>query len=107
MRLLLSLLVLTLSACATPMPPGRAADASTLRFSGQVKAIDNGCFSDGVCSVTVGKVVVVTLVGWSHDIWGTREDGLEVGDAASVYCRSTPEGCTLNGDAGYFVRGKR
>lgn len=75
-----------------------------MRFSGTVQAIDNGCFADGVCSVTVDGTRIVTLVGWSQDTWGQRDPALKEGDAAEAYCRRTAEGCTLNGDAKFYVR---
>lgn len=106
MRKTLSLLLpALLAACATTPPPaGDTAPADTRRFDGTVQEINNGCFADGVCSVTVDGTVVVTLVGWSRDTWGTRDPELKVGDAAQVFCKRTPEGCTLNGDAAYYVR---
>ena len=102
-----SLLLATLGACASAPPAedtATPAAGSDMRFEGSVQSINNGCFADGVCSVTVDGTVVVTLVGWSRDIWGTRDPELKVGDAVQVFCKRTAEGCTLNGDAGYFVR---
>ncbi len=94
-----------LAGCATtPQQAVDAASGDTRRFEGSVQEINNGCFADGVCSVTVDGTVIVTLVGWSQDTWGTRDPELKLGDAVQVYCRRTPEGCTLNGDAGYYVR---
>lgn len=104
MSLLLPVLAL-LAACATTQPPTiESASGDARRFDGTVQDINNGCFADGVCSVTVDGTVVVTLVGWSQDTWGSRDPQLKVGDRAQVYCRRTPEGCTLNGDATYYVR---
>lgn len=102
-----SFLVAALSACATTSTGSEVADDGTLRFGGAVQVIDNGCFADGVCSVTVDGIKIVTLVGWSQDTWGQRDPELRQGQAAEVYCRKTPEGCTLNGSADYFVRAKR
>ena len=103
--LLVPLLGSLLAACAaTPQQPGHAASGEMRRFNGHVQGINNGCFADGVCSVTVDGTVVVTLVGWSQDTWGTREPELKLGDAVQVYCKRTPEGCTLNGDAALYVR---
>lgn len=90
-----------------PSPANDGAPAGSKRFGGTVQAIDNGCFADGTCSVTVDGTVVVTLTGWSRDAWGQRDPELKVGDRVDVACRPTAEGCTLNGDAGYYVRPAR
>lgn len=98
---LLAIATLALAACMTsPATPS----GDTMRFSGKVEAIDNGCFADGVCSVTVAGTKVVTMVGWSRDTWGSRPPDLEPGDAVQVYCRRSEEGCTLNGSADYYIR---
>lgn len=96
---------LALSACATTPSDGLPAD--TQRFSGTVQAVDDGCFADATCSVTVDGILVVTLTGWSRDTWGKRDDNLQVGERVQVACHKTLEGCTLNGDAGYYVRRAR
>ena len=109
MRRALFLPLLALSACTTQTAandPTVSPDADTLRFAGTVQAIDDGCFADAVCSVTVDGTTVVTMVGWSRDVWGQRAPDLAIGHAVEVYCRRTAEGCTLNGDAGYYVRRK-
>ena len=51
MRLLFLPFLLALSACATQAANGGtpSTDAGSLRFSGQVQAIDNCCFADAVC----------------------------------------------------------
>lgn len=109
MRILIALaFAATLSACTTtPAPSASTASGDTQRFSGTVRAIDNGCFADGVCSVTVDDTTVVTMVGWSRDTWGHRDDGLAVGTRVDVACRKTAEGCTLAGSAGYYIRTAR
>ncbi len=94
---------LALSACATTGPSDGLPDG-TQRFSGVVEAVDDGCFADGTCSVTVDGILVVTLTGWSRDTWGKRDTDLTPGERVQVACRKTLEGCTLNGDAGYYVR---
>ena len=103
MRLLLaSLLGLALAGCASM----QAGNGGTLRFSGKVEAIDNGCFADGVCSVIVAGTRIVTMVGWSRDTWGSRPPELQAGDRVDVFCRRTDDGCTLNGSADYYIRNK-
>lgn len=99
--------------CAAALPACTTMAASdglpddTRRFSGKVEAVDDGCFADGTCSVTVDGVLVVTLTGWSRDTWGQRDTDLQVGERVDVACRPTLEGCTLNGNAGYYVRRPR
>ena len=98
---LLAIAALTLSGCATA-PVTKSGDA--MHFSGKVDAIDNGCFADGVCSVTVAGTTIVTMVGWSHDTWGSRPPELKPGDSVEVHCRRSEAGCTLNGSADYYIR---
>ena len=95
---------LLLTACVTPADPPNGSDAGVLAFSGTVQGIDNGCFADGVCSVEVDGRTVVTLRGWSRSTWGHRDPGIEVGDAVDVRCLVEGTGCTLEGDAGYYLR---
>lgn len=103
MRLfLISLVGYALAACASIPSDG----GTTLRFSGNVEAIDNGCFADGVCSVTVSGTSIVTMVGWSQGIWGSRPTELQAGDRVDVFCRRTDAGCTLNGSANYYIRSR-
>ena len=106
---------LALAACAggvaRPGTTGVAEDAhapaaaGVTAFAGEVEAIDNGCFADGTCSVTVAGRTIVTMRGWSQATWGTRDPDLAVGDAVEVRCRDGGDGaCTLEGDAGLYVR---
>ena len=104
-RLLAVLFAAALPGCTTLPSDGLPPD--TRRFSGKVEAVDDGCFADGTCSVTVDGVLVVTLTGWSRDTWGQRDTELQVGERVDVACRPTLEGCTLNGNAGYYVRRSR
>lgn len=97
---------LAVTGCTT-LPPADGLPDGTRRFSGAVQAVDDGCFADGTCSVTVNNVLVVTLTGWSRDTWGQRDIELQVGERVDVACRPTLEGCTLNGNAGYYVRRAR
>ncbi len=87
-----------------PTTIGVDANGRTLTLRGRVEAIDNGCHADGECAVTLDGIRIVTLRGWSHAIWGERDPDLSVGDRAEARCRQTRAGCTLEGDAGYYVR---
>lgn len=98
---------LALVGCTTVPSADADLPQGTKRFSGAVQAVDDGCFADGTCSVTVDGIVVVTLTGWSRDTWGQRDTELQVGERVDVACRPTHEGCTLNGNAGYYVRRAR
>lgn len=105
--LLVLLCAAATSACTTLSAVDDGLPEGTRRFSGQVDAVDDGCFSDATCSVTVDGVLVVTLTGWSRDTWGQRDTELQKGERVEVACKPTLEGCTLNGNAGYYVRRAR
>jgi hypothetical protein len=91
------------------------AHADAARFSGVVTAIDCGCWSDGICKMTVGDREVTFGQGWSRATWGTI-DGLvgceaSIGMQADVYARrydgrvlKVPDWYTLEGSPRYFVR---
>jgi hypothetical protein len=108
-------LVGALAACAampvatTPEPVATGMDSprEIRTLSGRVDAIDNGCFADGECSVTVDGLKVVTLRGWSRATWGPRDPELVPGDRVDVRCRATSDGCTLEGSEDYFLRRAR
>lgn len=101
-----TLFALLMGGCATGETLGNGGVRATgiETFSGTIEAIDNGCFADGECSVVVAGRKVVTLRGWSQATWGVRDPELAVGDRVDVRCRVTDEACTLEGDAGSFVR---
>ena len=99
-------LLLALAACASPGAPTPAAGAE-LRFSGVIEAVNDGCLADGVCSLTIDGVEVVTMVGWSRDTWGRVEVEKKLGTPVQVWCRRTATGCELRGNAGYHVRAMR
>jgi hypothetical protein len=87
-----------------PVAAGMDSPAEIRTLSGRVDAIDNGCFADGECSVTVDGLKVVTLRGWSQATWGPRDPELVPGDRVDVRCRATDDGCTLEGSEHYFLR---
>lgn len=115
MAALCLLVAVLLAGCGTappapvsePITIGVDASGQVLTLSGQVSSIDNGCFADGECSVSVNGLKVVTLRGWSRAIWGTRDVNLALGDRVDVRCRATDGGCTLEGSDEYFVRKAR
>ena len=103
------ILLLSLTACAsTASSPSAAATESGVReFTGTVRAVDNGCFVDGVCTATVDGTVVTTMSGerLGNPVWGQPNSLPQVGQQVEVRCRSTgPDSCTLKGDTGYYLR---
>jgi peptidoglycan hydrolase-like protein with peptidoglycan-binding domain len=90
-------------------------DAAT--FVGEISAVDTGCFSDGICSVTIDGKEVILLAGLrvapippvgtlkGVDSIGDLED--KIGSKAEVYAATTKEGgadYTLYGDTSYYVK---
>lgn len=84
-------------------------------FSGEIEAVDTGCFADGICSVTVDGKEVILLAGLRMDpppvgsLKGVESIGdLEdmIGAKAHVYAAETTEGdadYTLYGSTDYYV----
>ena len=100
----------------TTHPQGKLITGSDIEtFSGTITAVDTGCFSDAVCSVTVdGKKIILEKGGrgMSPDIQvghliGVASIGdLEktIGEHANVYATTTPEGdYSLYGNSKYYV----
>ena len=103
---LIAMLLVALAGCAAPGAP-MATTADDLRFSGVIEAVNDGCHADGVCSLTIDGVEVVTMVGWSRDTWGQVEVERNLGTPVQVWCRRTASGCELRGNPGYHVRAMR
>ncbi|HTE48342.1 MAG TPA: hypothetical protein VK675_00345 [Candidatus Paceibacterota bacterium] len=91
-----------------------AAGSNTATFSGTISAVDTGCTSDGICSVTIdGKKVILAQYGGPaptapvgkligvdsiSDIQG------KIGAFANVFAGKTAEGdYTLYGNSAYYV----
>ncbi|HYE23467.1 MAG TPA: peptidoglycan-binding domain-containing protein [Candidatus Paceibacterota bacterium] len=84
-------------------------------FSGEIEAVDTGCFADGICSVTVDGKEVILLAGLRIDpppvgsLKGVESIGdLEsmIGATAHVYATTTTESdadYTLYGSTDYYV----
>ena len=84
-------------------------------FSGEIEAVDTGCFADGICSVTVDGKEVILLAGLRMSpppvgkLIGAESIGdLEnfIGGTAHVYATTTSEGdadYTLYGSTDYYV----
>ena len=85
-------------------------------FSGEISAVNTGCFADGICSVTVGDREVILLTGMRAgeipplgSLKGAESIGdLEgmIGATAKVYAATTTEGdaeYTLYGSKDYYV----
>lgn len=88
---------------------------ATATFSGTISAFDTSCFSDGICSVTVGdkKVILVTgrrinpqPVGMLKGVDSIGDLENKIGARADVYAAPTTEGgadYTLYGSTAYYV----
>lgn len=94
-----------LAACVSSSDPATDITAADeLRFTGAIEAIDDGCLADGICSLTVDGRMVVWMVGWSREPWGTVSAERTLGARVEVWCRKTPAGCELRGNQGYYIR---
>lgn len=98
------------------IPQGKLVTGSDSEtFSGTITAVDTGCFSDGVCSVSVdGKKVVLVKGGrgMSQDVKVGKLIGVDsigdleqkIGEHANVFATTTPEGdYSLYGNSLYYV----
>lgn len=84
-------------------------------FSGIITAVDTGCFSDAICSVTVDSKKIVLVKGGrgqSQDIQVGKLIGVnsigdlqqKIGQHANVYATTTPDGAySLYGNSKYYV----
>lgn len=100
-----------IKAMTTPVVP-----EGTTSFTGEISAVNTGCFSDGVCSVTVDGKEVILLTGMRINVppVGTLQGVDSIGDLeskigtkAEVYAAKTSEGdagYTLYGNASYYVK---
>jgi hypothetical protein len=99
---------LLLAACQTVEPRVPFAAPGERRFTGVVDSIDTGCYADGECSMQVDGKKVVWLRGWSRATWGSVQQppdvGEYVGKRVEVWCKVENDYCTLEGNAGYFIR---
>jgi hypothetical protein len=97
-------------------PQGKLVTGSELEtFSGTITGVDTGCFSDGICSVSVDnkKVILVkggrglppdTKVGKLLGVESIGDLEQNIGQHANVYAAPTPEGdYTLYGNNDYYV----
>ena len=80
-------------------------------FEGKISTYSTSCFSDGICSVTVGGKVVVTTRGWARDPVGTLQGVDSIGDIekvighnAKVYAAKTADGYTLYGNTNFYLK---
>ncbi len=81
------------------------------RFEGTITAYSQGCFVDGICSISVDGKVIVTTRGWSQEVVGTvigipdfGSIANKVGSHAKVYAKKTSDGYTLYGSANYYIQ---
>lgn len=100
-------------------PKTRAAMSVSVKyaptFSGEIEAVDTGCFADGICSVTVDGKEVIVLAGFRMDpppvgkLIGVASIGdIEkmIGATVHVYATTTTEGgadYTLYGSPHYYL----
>lgn len=94
--------------------PSACAHVEEARFCGTVTAIDFGCYSDGLCQITVDGHEIPFGQGWSRAEWGQiaglPANGDIVGMSAEIYARKyegrslhIPDWYTLEGSHRYFV----
>ena len=81
-------------------------------FQGVIDSASTGCYSDGICSITISGKKVVTTIGWSQEVVGSIKGSINnVGDAqnkigvqANVYAAPTSDGnYTLYGNSAYYI----
>ena len=80
-------------------------------FEGVISGFSTACFSDGICSVTIGSTIIVITSGWNQSVVGQLQ-GVEsignldtkIGSYATVYAKKTDTGYTLYGSSDYYVR---
>lgn len=84
-------------------------------FSGVITAVDTGCFSDAVCSVTIDSKKIILVKGGrgqSLSVQVGKLIGVDsigdlekmIGQHANVYATTTPEGdYSLYGNNNYYV----
>lgn len=84
-------------------------------FSGTITAVDTGCFSDAICSVTVdGKKIILVqggrgqssdaVVGKLVGVGSIGELEQKIGEHANVYAAPMPDGAySLYGNDKYYV----
>lgn len=102
------LFALSLANAACTSAPPHADDPPSMRLSGTVRAVNNDCYVDGVCTVTVGTVMITTMSGrrlGPAPIWGQSDGQPALGQKVDAYCRRVQaHSCTLEGDPHYFLR---
>ncbi|MGY0505849.1 hypothetical protein [Luteimonas sp. e5] len=99
--------VLPAGCVTTPTAPPHADARGELRFSGIVEARRDDCFFDGICSVHVAGIEVITMSGQRMPIpvWGESRGQPELGSRVEVHCRQTAPGhCTLEGSRDFHLR---
>ncbi len=80
------------------------------KFEGTVTGYSTGCFSDGICSISVDGKKIITTIGRSQEILG-KVLGIpdfsaienNIGAHAKVYAKKVEDGYTLYGDADYYI----
>lgn len=98
------------------VPKGKLVTGSDLEtFSGTITAVDTGCFSDAICSVSVDKKKIIlviggrglppnTAVGKLLGVGSVGDLETKIGQQANVYAGVTPEGdYSIYGNNKYYV----
>ncbi len=82
------------------------------KFTGKLKEVNTGCFSDGECYIVVDSKHVTVLWGWTEETVGSirnEEGGIgelekHIGSSTMVYANKLSDGTyTLYGNAEYYV----
>lgn len=91
----------------------RVSESKTLKLTGKITAINNGCQVDGICSITIGGKEIITNKGDGEtqelhgNIIGSEKysDSEKIGKTVEVYAQIINEKTlTLYGSPDYFIK---
>ncbi len=79
-----------------------------IALTGTITALDNGCWSDGICKVEINnKIWIIYNIGRNinHELMGTTEGQLTVGGKVEIKAKKVDaNNYTLVGDKGYYIK---